>query len=881
MLKLKVLIISTLGALLILSFILFSIAQYNSSLEKLDTNRADSDLQSGAKNALIFIDLVRSYPDEQIPKSGISQAHFMAKELGKHKKSNTLNWEALGPRNIGGRTLALAINPSNPDIIYAGSASGGLWKSATGGSGLNAWEYVRTGYPVLGVGAIAIDPNDTNTMYIGTGENYGSLESFPGIGYRRTTRGSYGIGILKSKDGGLTWGKSLDWSLDQRTAVQKIQVNPIRSNSVWAATTEGLYRSYDGGETWENVHKIVMATDIIINPIDTSIVYVAHGGMGSLGHGLYRSINGGESFEKMNLNSNGDGPTSFSGKMVLSISESEPNILMASIGNSDGSIWNLDRNDTWLMRTIDGGDTWSLASDLDYSAIQGWYAHSVAIDPTNSDKIWTAGQPMSIFTSETGGTELEKHTIVNENPLSPNEQDDVYPNLIVWADFHDIIYHPTDPEIIYFINDGGIFRTTNGGDTFENCNSGYQTTQFYNGVSNSNTNGDLFIGGLQDNHSVIYEGNAKWRRASAGDGGWTAIDQTNNNNIVLSYQFGEAAFSDDLFTENVNYFHPPFFQFSYKKTNFITPMILSPADNKTFYSAGEEIWTTNLGINDWQRVENTDFFDGNAMSVMAGSYQDANVLYVGSMPKDVNSPRSHLYRTDDKGQKWYDITDGLPNRIFTDLVVDPTNDRRVIISLGGFGDSHLLLSENGGEDWNVISDGLPDIPIWSVAIDPKYPNHIYVGNEVGVFYSNDSGETWDNISGNLPDAVFAMDLVISQSNRKLRLATHGNGAYQTDLMIMSSINEDISEPERIRLYQNYPNPFNPSTTITYELTKISNITLEVFDVSGKKIVTLINETKGIGIHNVQFNASELSNGVYIYRLNVDGEIFSKKMTLIK
>ena len=268
----------------------------------------------------------------------------------------------MGPTNIGGRTLALAIHPDDPDLIFVGSASGGLWKSTSGGEGLNAWEYVRTGHPVLGVAAIDIDPNNGDLMYIGTGEAYGTDENYPGIGPVRTTRGSYGIGILKSEDRGQTWEKSLDWSLDQRRAVQKIQINPLRSESVWAATTEGVFRSLDGGKNWANVHSIKMATDIIINPADTSIVFVAHGGMGSLGHGIYRSVDGGTSFEKANL-VEGVGPSILC--VALDISKSNPDIIIASIGNSDGSIGgDENENMTLIMRSDDGGDNWFLRAVL-------------------------------------------------------------------------------------------------------------------------------------------------------------------------------------------------------------------------------------------------------------------------------------------------------------------------------------------------------------------------------------------------------------------------------------------------------------------------------------------------------------------------------------
>ena len=215
-------------------------------------------------------------------------------------------------------------------------------------------------HQVLGVAAIDIDTNDPNTMFIGTGEAYGSSEKLSWYWACMTTRGSYGIGILKP-DAGLSWTKSLDWSLNQKRSIQKIQINPLRSESIWAATTDGVYKSTDGGSSWSNIHSVTMATDLIINPLDTNMVFVAHGGMGSEGHGIYRTTDGGDTFFKANLLIGG-GPYEYKGKAVfIYMSSEKPNILYASIGNSDGSL-NYEDEDikTWVMKPRISGESWNL-----------------------------------------------------------------------------------------------------------------------------------------------------------------------------------------------------------------------------------------------------------------------------------------------------------------------------------------------------------------------------------------------------------------------------------------------------------------------------------------------------------------------------------------
>lgn len=868
---------------LFLGITMISLCFFNQSSKEIGQNGELKDgLFTGARQSLDYINLARAYPKNKIPETGFAQAF---EELVIQKRKSTLNpvWQTMGPFNIGGRTLALAINPENPEVIFAGSASGGLWKSNSGGEGLNAWEYVRTGFPVLGVSAIEIDPQNSEIMFIGTGEAYGSDVNMPGVGPVRTTRGSYGIGILKSVDGGQNWEKSLDWSVQQQRAVQKIQINPQRSKTVWAATTDGAYRSLDGGESWENVHPVPMATDVIIHPADTNLVFLAHGGLGSFGHGIYRSTDGGSSFSKISLVS-ADGPFQFFGKSVLAISESNPEVIMASIGNSNGAIsGSEDDNKTWLMRSEDSGESWELvfSDNESYATFQGWYSHAIAIHPTNPNIVWAAGQPFSLYKSTFRGANLLPISPTTDQPIQPGQNDDVFPFLSGWADHHDIVFDPTNSDVIYFINDGGIFKTEDAGSTFINCNHGYQTVQFYNGVSNSNTNAALFLGGLQDNNSIIYEGNLNWRRGWAGDGSWTALNQNDNNIAYLSAQFAQAVVSDDLFTGDASgdvFMRPDFGTFPSTEANFIAPFVLSPADNQTIYMGGEEIYKTTNNGQSWTVTNSGLKLDGNAMSVMAASEQNADKVYTASSPK---SSRSHVYRTDNGGDTWVRLTGNLPDRFPTDLAVDPNSDDIVYITFAGFGTSHVFKSNNSGENWTDITNNLPDIPTWAVTVDPQNADHLYVGNELGVYQSVDGGGNWRNINGNLPDAVFAMDLIVSRSNRKLRVATHGNGAYEIDLASISSTEESNNQVLPFELAQNYPNPFNPATTIQYQLSNADHVLLQVFDINGQLLQTLVNEQKASGRYSIQFNAFDYASGTYLYRLQIGDQQITKTMQLVK
>ncbi len=491
--------------LLFVSFIiaiLYFTFSWKDETQNQNNSVEDGIKTSGALEALRFWEEQRAYPNETIPSKGFSQAYEYTKSSTLSKNSNSLSldeWTPIGPHNIGGRTISIALNPLNPNTIYAGSASGGLWRSHTAGEGADAWDYIPTGFPVLGVGAIVIDPNDTNTIYIGTGEVLAYQNSIGGVAVR-ATRGSYGIGILKTTDAGTTWTKSLDWSYNQDRGVQAMRINPLNSNTVWAGTSEGTYKSTDAGETWELVHTTIMVTDIVINPIDTNLVFIACGNMGSAGNGIYRTTDGGEGWTKL---TNGL-PSSYGGKALFSMYEASPNIIFLSIGNG---FWS--GAGTWLCKTSDNGDNWTILNEFDYATYQGWFAHFVVVHPNDTNKLICAG--VDVYKSTDGGQNLfQKSFWWKWNFGRPLPGEPEGPEDYSHADHHAFAVHPTDPNTVYFGNDGGVFKTTDFGETFAGRNGGYQSTQFYNGFTSSNTDSLLSMGGLQDNSTAIYDGQVAW-----------------------------------------------------------------------------------------------------------------------------------------------------------------------------------------------------------------------------------------------------------------------------------------------------------------------------------------------------------------------------------
>jgi photosystem II stability/assembly factor-like uncharacterized protein len=776
-------------------------------------------------------------------------------------------WTAIGPHNTGGRTLAIEFNPQNPNTVYAGSASGGLWVSYTGSAGVDAWQRIETGFPVLGVSTIEFEPNDSNVIYIGTGEVYNYFAAGTGAAYR-STRGTYGIGILKSTDGGTTWAKSLDWSYNEQRGIWAIKVNPLNHNTVWAATTEGTFRSYDAGANWKQVHLVVMANDLVINPVDTSIVITGNGNFASTGFGIYRTSDGGGSWTHITSGL----PNYYEGKIQLDIYKANPNFVYASIGNG----FSQSNGASWLCKSVDAGVTWTLMTQQDYSKWQGWFSHDVAINQSNPDELLVIG--IEIYKSSNGGSTIVQQSTpgltLGRPPIGGPEGRQTF----VHSDAHDVKQHPTDPSTFYLGTDGGVFRTTDFGQTFESLNGRYQTVQFYNGTSSSQQDSLFFIGGLQDNSTVIYDGDLAWIRSIGGDGSWTAIDASDDNIIFGSWQWLNIRKSTNRgssFSLNVT---PPD---GNRFTAFIAPYRIFYLDSDIIYAGRDKIYKSTTGGSGWTATNNNNVLDGRFALAMDISYLTSNKVYVATAPS--NGFRGHVFYTNNGGTNWIDITGPLPDRFPADIAVDPNNDDVVYITYYGFGTGHVFKSTNSGANWSDITGTIPDIPTISVIVDPNTSNHIYVGNDLGVNVSTDGGSTWQDFSDGLPSAVIAMDLNITVSNNVLRVATHGNGVYERKLLstVISNTPDDEIIITDFRLEQNYPNPFNPGTSIQYRISNKQFVSLKIYDMLGNEVATLVSQTKPPGIYEVDFDGSNLSAGAYFYRLQAGSFVETKKMILLK
>jgi photosystem II stability/assembly factor-like uncharacterized protein len=761
-------------------------------------------------------------------------------------------WEAIGPKNFGGRTLCLTFNPQNPETIFIGTASGGLWRSYSEGVGAEAWHEVATGFPVIGVGAIAINPADSNEIYIGTGEVYNYQNT--GTGYAvRTTRGTYGIGILKSTDGGQTWSSSLTWQLDDLTGVQGIAINPANPSTVIAATTEGIYRSHDGGGSWTNVLMNQMGVQVTYMPGDTSVLLASCGNSGTAGTGIYRSADGGTTWN----NSSAGIPSGLTGKIHFDIAYASPNIVIASVADQ--------LTGRGLYRSVDLGNTWTQVNNEDFQKYQGWYSHDVAVDPYGPSNVICAG--IDVWKSTDGGSTLGQKSLWYNwdfNAVTPGGSEG--PPDYVHADVHAIEYYPQVPGVIYFATDGGVFRSLDNGDTFEGVNGGLQNQQFYANFSNSATDSLFGLGGMQDNATAVYEGNDGWRRVIGGDGLSTAVNLVNDQIVFGSSQYLNVRRSSN----KAQSFSSASVPGNSGNTCFAGPYEMSESDPDILYAGRTQVYRTVNSGNNWNVTNSGNTLDGNPVLTMDISSYDPDKVYAATAP--VNNPSTGLFKTTDGGLTWSDVFGTLPDRYIMDIVINPAYDDSVYVVVSGFGTPHLYLSADGGATWQPHGTGLPDVPSNTMFIDPMNTNVMYFGNDIGVYASIDAGLTWVPYDDGLTDATFVMHISHSPSNRKLRIATHGNGVWQRDMLPVTITG--IEQPVSSGTLDMYPNPAREYVSITIP-DGFEGGVVSVYTITGSLVATM--EVTG---EMMSIRSSDYTAGDYIIHLRKDDVLHTGRFTFI-
>jgi len=813
----------------------------------------------------------KTYPyynaDSDVYIKAIEQAKQLKRETLSKRLSKGLNavqWEFAGPTNIGGRVVDLEFDPNNSSIIYAGFSTGGIFKSFDGG---NTWQPIFDDQAVLTIGDIAIDPNNTNIIYAGTGEANGGHNNFPGGG------------VFKSTDAGSTWDFL---GLEGTTSIGRIVINPQNSNIVYLASVgsyfapnpeRGIYKSTDAGLTWNHSLFISDTTgfvDIIIDPnnpdrlMATAWERVRRPNASRLfgpSSGIFKTTNGGNNWNKINVSPLPNPNSTNVGRIGLAIHKNNPNIVYSLF--TDGSTI------ISLYRSNDFGISWADV-DPDDELAQGmsnfsWYFGQVRVHPTNPNIVYV--MDVAFMRSTDGG---------NTWPIiygygGPSE---------LHVDHHALAFNPADPNFIINGNDGGINVSTNGGQTFS-LPKKIPATQFYE-IGLDFNNPQKLYGGTQDNGTNRTPDGTldNWEYIFGGDGFYVIVDYNDPNIIYAESQFGNLGKSTDgglgwnYALNGVDGSEP---------TNWSTPVVMDANSSNILYYGTHSLYRTTDGAENWTKIspQLTDWVTGRRLgtiTTIAVAPTNSNVIYVGT-------DDAHVWVSSNNGTNWIDVSTGLPQRWVTRVVVDPNDENIVYVTYSGLKwrdpQPHVYRSTNKGADWTDISSNLPDAPVNAFAVDNNHSNQLYLGSDVGMYVSFDTGQSWQVLGEGLPILPIG-DIKIHPVENFLAAGTYGRSMYKIDLNLLTNINDE--QPLVIKefsLLQNYPNPFNPTTTISWQSSIGSLQTLKIYDVLGNLITTLVDEYMPAGKHEINFDASSLSSGVYLYKLSSGKYSETKKMLVLK
>jgi photosystem II stability/assembly factor-like uncharacterized protein len=796
-------------------------------------------------------------------------AHISAyNQPGTPMAPSSLGWIALGPNNIGGRVRSIAADPVNANILYAGSVSGGVFKSTNAGT---SWFPTDDFAANLSISSIVIDPSNPAVLYAGTGEGMYNVDAVRGAGVLKSTN----AGTSWTLQTGFTGGSGFPYYIND------LYLRPDSTSKIYAATNVGLFRTTNGGASWAFLHQgtSARATQIVEHPVNRATFFVCYGNFST--DGIYRTTNGGASFTKLTTGLPATGYT----RIAMAISPSNPQTLYA--------VFNSTSNTTrGVFRSTNGGTSWdSLAIPRDaltnatHLAGQGWYNNAIAVDPVNPAIVYVGG--VNLYKSTTSGAFW---TMISNWYAGAG-----YP--YVHADQHELLF---TGGALLIGNDGGVFRTTNGGTSFTDLNTNFATAQFYSGAVHPSS--DLFIGGTQDNGTLRTGVIPAWSMVFGGDGGATFIDFLTpsimwTEYVRLNIQKSTNGGTSWLKTMNGIPSGPGQSDGTTDRVLFIAPIAMDPTDPQRLAAGTYRAYYTSNGGSSWIPAGGDLTGDGvgasgSTISALAIAKTSSATLYAGTSGS--LSP-TRIQVTTNTGTLWTNVTiNPLPNRYVTRIVIDPNDAGRAWALFSGYdantpsSPGHVFLTTNRGTTWTNRSGNLPDLPVNAGVVNPANQNHLVVGTDLGIFETLNGGTTWIQQNSGLANVQVA-DLDQRQSDGILVAATHGRGMFRTSGPLTAvPPGPAAATPAEFGLMQNYPNPFNPATTIRFTIAGQGDHTgtlhatsLQVFDVRGRQVATLVDEAKAPGQYAVRWDASGAASGVYFYRLMVGERSVVRKMVVTK
>jgi photosystem II stability/assembly factor-like uncharacterized protein len=715
-----------------------------------------------------------------IPVGALEKAHAQAAALTLTTRRSdpqlaTTKWQFVGPTNIGGRVVDIAVDPVASNTIYVAAATGGVWKSTDQGAQFTSiWPATNP----QAMGALVIASN--GTLFAGTGE------ANPGGG--SITYG--GSGVYRSVDGGGTWQRV---GLTNSGAIGRLAVDPTNSQNIFAAATgdlfnpggeRGVYKSIDGGSTWTRVltgdNDTTGAVDLAIDPLNPNRVFAAmwdhlrepnlrrYGGMGS---GMYRSTDGGSSWQRL---TNGlPGPAATIGRIGVALAASNPQRVYAIVNQTSGPFQGFYRSD-------DGGDSWTNLSPNETlageQASYGWWFGRVWVDPLDQAHVFAAG--VFLCESQDSGSSFTGQS-------SPH------------ADHHAMAWDLKVPGRVYLGNDGGTYRSdVNGSNNQWTAAIIQPFTQFYS-VDVSEQDESRIVGGTQDNGVLRSYGGTAWNSYVGGDGEEALIDPVNQDLVYGCSQYGVCRRSTNGGNSTLS-----FGATVSSRRNWFTPLQFDPTNPAVLYYAGDRVNRSTDNAAHWSVISPNltggpgpdPSYPFGTVTTVAGAKTDPNRVLAGT-------DDGRLWFTTNLGVDWTRVTDSdVPGTWVTRVMVDPINAQVAYATFSGFRSGaplpYVLKTIDGGATWASIAGDLPQAPVNDIVI---VNSTLYVGTDVGVFRSIDGGATWLTAGEALPN-VPVTDLEYRAASNSLYAATFGRGIFVLPLPTTKALN--ISTRVRVQTGDN-------------------------------------------------------------------------------
>jgi len=715
-----------------------------------------------------------------------------------------LKFRSIGPAFSSGRISDFAVNPEDHREFYVAASCGNVWKTTNKGV---TFSPVFDSYGSYAMGCITMDPNNHNVVWLGTGEN----------NHQRAL--GYGDGVYKTIDGGKSWQ---NMGLKESRHIGKIVVDPRNSEVVYVAAEgsawgpggdRGLYKTTDGGETWEKILEISKQTginDIVMDPGNPDVLYAAseqrrrhvHTKIGGGPEtAIYKSDDAGKNWRQLKSGL----PKGHTGGIGLAISPVNPDVIYAIMqGNED---------EGGFFRSTDRGASWQKMSKHHSSA---QYYNEIIADPQDVNKVYS----METFSkvTEDGGKTWERIGIKKKH-----------------VDDHAMWIDPENPDHYIIGSDGGIYITYDDAENYYHV-SNLPVTQYYRvSVDNAEPFYNIY-GGTQDNNSMggpsqtlKKDGipNSEWFVTLGGDGFWQAIDPENPDIVYSEYQYGNIVRYDKKSGESVSIKPvPPKDSLTYR-WNWNTPMILSPHNHERLYMAANKVFRSDDRGNSWEVIspDLTAQIDRNKWPVM-GKYwsvdavaKDVSTSLYGTIVSIDESPVKEdlLYAGTDDGLiqvsensegAWRKINKfpGVPEHTYVSDVFASRHDANIVYA--SFDNRkrddfkpYLLKSTDKGNSWTTITNGLPENgTVHTIEQDPVDPDLLFAGTEFGIFFSNNGGEKWTQLKSGIP-TIAVRDIAIQEREEDLVLATFGRGFYiLDDYSPLRKINKSFVEEKDAHLF---------------------------------------------------------------------------------